>query len=144
MSQALTEARGDVRDIDSLGMHVRAHDTAGGQVCEFTGQEGPIAPPHRHAWSEVHYVVEGELEYMVAGATHRVGAGGFLTIPGDAVHAIGAVSPSVRWLEFTTPGGPADFFEEVGRETDIDPTQLEGMQKIGAIAARYDVELLLG
>ena len=144
MSQATTDARSDVRDIDFLGMQVRAHDTGDGQVCEFRAQAGPIAPPHRHRWAETQFVVEGEMEYMVGGAVHRVPAGGFLTIPGNTVHAINAISPSVRWIEFTTPVGPADFFEDVSREPGIDPTKLEDMMKLGAMAARYDVELVLG
>lgn len=144
MSQALTDAYTDVRDIDFLGMAVRAHDTGDGQVCEFRAQAGPIAPPHRHAWQETHFVVEGELEYMVGDRVHRVGPGGFLTIPGSTVHAVSALSPAVRWIEFTTPVGPADFFEEVSREPGIDPTQLESMVKLGEMAARHNVELLLG
>jgi quercetin dioxygenase-like cupin family protein len=144
MSQALGQTSSAVRDIDFLGMKVRAHDTGGGQVCEFSAAQGPIAPPHRHAWSETHLVLDGELEYMVDGEVQRVGAGGFLTIPGDSVHAINAVSDSVRWVEFTVPIGPADFFEEVSRTPGLNPADMDDMMRIGAIAARYDVELVLG
>jgi quercetin dioxygenase-like cupin family protein len=143
MSQAAGAAQSDVREIEFLGMPVRSHQGEVGQVNEFAAQAGPIAPPHRHAWAETHYVLEGEIEYMVAGETHRVGAGGFLTIAGNTVHAVSALSP-VRWVEFTAPSGPADFFAEVSAHSDLDPTQMEGMQRIGEIAARYEVELLLG
>jgi quercetin dioxygenase-like cupin family protein len=141
MSQALTGARADLRDIDFLGMNVRAHDTGSGLVCVFTAQEGPIAPPHRHAWPETHYAIEGEIEYLVGDAVHRVGSGGFLTIPGDTVHAITGVSPVVRWAEFTATTAPADFFERVSREANELPPDME---KLGPLAAQYDVELVLG
>ena len=140
MSQALTDASAAVREIDFLGMAARAHDTAGGQVCELTARQGPIAPPHRHPWPETHYVIEGEIEYVVAGALRRVAAGGFYSIPGNTVHALSAVSPTARWLEFTTPVGPADFFEQVSREANELPPD---MAKVAAIAARYGVEVLL-
>ncbi len=143
MSQALTDARGDVREIVFLGMPVRAHDTGNGPVCELSAAAGPIAPPHRHPWPETHYVLEGAIDYMVAGATHTVSAGQFLTIPGNTVHALSAGVPA-RWLEITSPVGPADFFEEVAAEPGLDPSTLEGMQRISAIAAPYQVELLLG
>jgi len=141
MSQALTDARADVRDIDFLGISVRAHDGAA-QVCAFVAQEGPLAPPHRHAWTETHYVLEGEIEYMVAGAVQRVGAGQFLTIPGDTVHALSAVAPTVRWLEITPAGtAPADFFAQVSREANELPPDME---RLVPIAAQHGVELLLG
>jgi quercetin dioxygenase-like cupin family protein len=123
-------------------MTIRAHTPGDRQVVEASGVEGPIAPPHRHRWSETHYVVEGEMDYWVSGATHRVGAGSFFTIPGDTVHALTAVSPSVRWVEIT-PGDsdPVGFFETVSREANELPPDME---KLGVIAARYGVELLLG
>lgn len=141
MSQALTDASTDVRDIEFLGISVQAHDIGEGQVCAFTAHEGPLAPPHRHAWPETHYVIEGTMEYMVAGAVQRISAGGFLTIPGNTVHAISAASPTVRWIEITATARPADFFAQVSREANQLPPDME---KLVPMAAPYGVELLPG
>lgn len=140
MSQAISGAAQQVRDIEFLGIQVRVHDVGAGEVCEFTAQPGPLAPPHRHAWSETHYVIEGEMEYMVGGEVHRVPAGGFLSIPGDALHALSASTP-VRWLELTGDAHPSEFFELVSREANDLPPDME---KLAALAARYDVEVLAG
>jgi quercetin dioxygenase-like cupin family protein len=140
MSQALTDAGSGVRDIDFLGIAVRVHDAGAGEVAEFTGVEGPLAPPHRHAWTETHYVVEGEIEYFVGGATQRISAGGFLTIPGNTVHAVTAVSPRVRWVEVTAAAKPSAFFARVSRDANQLPPDME---KLTPIAAEYGVEVVL-
>jgi len=143
MSQAVTDARGDVQEIEFLGIAVRVHDLGDGEICEFTAPAGPIAPPHRHAWPETHYVIEGEIEHTVGDTVHRVGPGDYLTIAGDTVHPSNAVTP-VRWLEFTGTAKPSRFFAQISREANDPPVDLAAMQKLAAIAAQHDVELLLG
>ena len=141
MAQAALDVNGDVREIDFLGMTIRAHTPGDRQVVEASGAAGPIAPPHRHPWSETHYVVEGEMEYWVSGATHRVAAGGFFTIPGDTVHALSAVSDTVRWIEMTpADSDPVGFFSKVSREANELPPDME---KLAPIAADFGVELLV-
>ena len=140
MSQAVSDPRIEAQDIDFLGIAVRAHRGVDSVVCEFVAPPGPLAPPHRHGWAETHYVIEGEIEYMVAGAIRRLGTGSFLTIPASTLHALTAVTP-VRWIEISPDDRPAQFFAQVSREANELPPDME---KLVAIAAQHEVSVDLG
>jgi quercetin dioxygenase-like cupin family protein len=83
-------------------------------------------PPHVHTdAAETIYVVEGEFEMTVEGATERLGPGQTLHIPAGVVHAGGNVGdrPGRRLLVFS-PAGMEEFFHEAGAtspEAEIDP-----------------------
>src|SRR6188474_1131272 len=47
---------------------------------------GYVAPRHRHPGEEIIYVIEGSLEYEIAGKVARVKAGDVLFVPAGAVH----------------------------------------------------------
>jgi len=48
---------------------------------------GASFPKHTHPGEEIIYVIEGSLEYEVAGKPITVNAGGVLFVPAGAVHA---------------------------------------------------------
>jgi len=47
---------------------------------------GYVAPRHTHPGEEIIYVIEGSLEYEIAGKVARVKAGDVLFVPAGAVH----------------------------------------------------------
>jgi quercetin dioxygenase-like cupin family protein len=47
---------------------------------------GYVAPRHTHPGEEIIYVIEGLLEYEIAGKTARVKAGDVLFVPAGAIH----------------------------------------------------------
>ena len=72
------------------------HDLSvpGREVIQNRVELSPEAPPfrHFHYGEEIIYVLEGELEYQIAGeATRTVKAGEALTVPARAVHAVRSV-----------------------------------------------------
>ena len=48
---------------------------------------GASFPGHTHPGEEIIYVIEGSLEYEVAGKTVTVNAGGVLFVPAGTIHA---------------------------------------------------------
>ena len=83
---------------------------------EFTlvpGQEGPKT--HRHTThEELFYVLEGELEMLVADRSVVLGPGSAAFVPTGTVHAFrnsGAVQ--VRFLLVVTPSGLHRYFEQI-------------------------------
>ena len=47
---------------------------------------GYVAPRHTHPGEEIIYVIEGSLEYEIAGKVARVKAGDVLFVPAGAIH----------------------------------------------------------
>jgi quercetin dioxygenase-like cupin family protein len=59
-------------------------------------------PTHHHIHEQVVNVLEGELELMVDGQRHVLGAGAIYTIPGNVEHSARALTP-VRVLDVFNP-----------------------------------------
>jgi quercetin dioxygenase-like cupin family protein len=78
------------------GLHridLQEHDLSipGREVIQNRVDIDPDAPPirHWHPGEEIIYVLEGTLEYDIDGQSRlTVGAGGALTVPAEAVHAV--------------------------------------------------------
>jgi mannose-6-phosphate isomerase-like protein (cupin superfamily) len=88
----------------------------GGAFCliDYTaGPDFPGPPPHvHHETVDSFYILEGELTVRIGDETRTLGAGSFALVPPETVHT------------FSNPGDrPVRFLE-----------------RIGEIAARYDVE----
>jgi len=145
------------RTYDVLGQLMRFHafpDEVSGKYClvETVVPPGLGAPPNHHAGeTEAFYVLDGEVEFMVAGETRRVGAGGFMAIPDGALHAFSAVGERpARMLILNAPGEMhAEFFTRIGRELPDDtaaPVPPEGppdLAAIGAAAAAVGMTLVV-
>ena len=53
---------------------------------------------HRHREPELYFGIAGSFDVLIDGVAHRVTPEAALYIPGDALHAIPAVSEDVRFL----------------------------------------------
>lgn len=106
-SRAITEATrigsGPVR-IDLL---VDSAKLGGNEVelAEITFPPGTPGGPHRHGTNELIYVIDGELEHIVNGATHRLSPGmvGIVRMGDTVSHRAASTSPA-RVLVIWAPG----------------------------------------
>ncbi|MDG3004474.1 cupin domain-containing protein [Paludisphaera mucosa] len=110
---------------------------------------GNGSPPHvHHREDELFYVVEGEFEFTVAGATMRLTAGGSLLGRRDVPHRFRNVGPDAgKLIIAVTPAGLDDYFMEVGAKLEgpdsppIPPTP-EDVARLREAAPRYGLEIL--
>jgi quercetin dioxygenase-like cupin family protein len=141
---------GDVRTIKA-----GSADTGG----ELTVLEQVVAPGassalHRHAYQEVFYLLDGELEFTGLENGERVA---FPVEAGGMVHAASGVAhgyrntgiASARFLAIIQPSGADRFFEEVGVWLDEagQPRADEAEPSVEAVreaAARHGIEFLPG
>ena len=110
-------------------------------LLEFTSPKDAGPPPHRHAWREGYWVLEGEIEFVIDGQKQTLSPGSWIVVPGGEVHTSKVLSESARYLMFAEPAGVEDFLAEVQEGTADDPANLE---KIFEIAARHGLEAVTG
>lgn len=97
-------------------IRLRGADTNGAySMLEYTvapNSSGP--PPHRHAFTEYFYLLDGELTFDADGEAVHARAGESVFVPGGAVHTFS--NPSSQPATFQailSPPGFEQFFEEV-------------------------------
>lgn len=108
------------------------------QVVEYrsTDREGP--PAHYHPWDEIEYVIEGEVEFRVAGEWVRGGPGTVQMLPAGASHSVRVPEGEARLLMITI-GAPFDGFSR-----DLASLYAGGSatpQSVVAVANRHGVRL---
>jgi quercetin dioxygenase-like cupin family protein len=136
-------SEGEVLEV--LGVQVRflcsAEETAGAwSLMENVVPKDCGPPAHHHPWDEAYYVVEGEIEFTVAGASQTVAAGEFLYAPGGTVHGFrGASELPARMLIFDAPAHAEAFFRQISTEVRAIPQDLA---KMPAIGERHDVNFV--
>src|SRR5579862_7924388 len=60
--------------------------------------------PHTHAThTDSFYVLEGEIDFLVAGERHRASPGSFLAVPPNVEHGFRPAGTAIRLLNFHTP-----------------------------------------
>lgn len=119
------------RRFETLGILMTFHaypDEVADRYCLVEGVVPPGlgAPPNHHAGETESFVVlEGEVEFMVAGETIRARPGDSVRIPDGAVHAFTATgSAPARLMIVNAPGRMhAGFFTELGTPVEDDRTQ---------------------
>lgn len=129
---------------------VTGRETAGACfVCEAFVPPGGGTPPHVHSREdELFYVIEGEFEFVVAGAPARRTAGGSIFATRGIPHFFRNVGPGPGKMIITvTPAGLEDFFREFGRALDGPaaaplPPDDEEIRKLLAAAPKYGIEIL--
>jgi quercetin dioxygenase-like cupin family protein len=117
--------------------------------CPLTVAEGHFDPsqgapewtsPHRHhQFTEMTYVLEGEMTFLIGEELHRVGAGAFICIPPEVVHAYVPSRDSMTSVLFIAlPGGFEGMFEEAAHlPPDADPRVFWS-----ALNQKYDTEVV--
>jgi quercetin dioxygenase-like cupin family protein len=88
--------------------------------------EGP-GPHYHEQHTDSWYVLEGELELMIAGETVRLGAGGFVSIPPGVVHSFtNGGDGRARFLNIHAPDmGFTDYLRARTRGEDVDPADFD-------------------
>lgn len=94
-------------------------DTEGAfALLEYTLHPGGVSPaPHRHAFSELYYVLDGTLAVQIDGKRHYGGVGATIYVSAGTIHAfdVGRES-SVRFLLLAIPAGIETYFLELKEE----------------------------
>lgn len=119
-------------------------------LVECTVPVGAGAPPNHHAGeTEAFYVLEGAVDFTIAGARRHAVAGDFVAIPDGAVHAFEAVGAApARLLILNAPGHMHEgFFTGVGTPLPADQTELPApaapdIAKVLAVARETGMTIL--
>lgn len=94
---------------------------------------------------EAFYVIEGDLTfYLEDGQPIPASAGSFIHIPAGAPHAFQVDSETARFLDLTTPQHES-FMRAAGepaREQVLPPPGPPDMEKVGAAAQEYGVDII--
>lgn len=109
----------------SIRMLVEASNLGGGEVelgeITFPAGSGAGDASHTHAHVEIFYILEGTLDHIVNGETHRLERGRVgIVRPGDTViHRVVGDAP-VRALVVWAPGGEAERLASFLEERPLD------------------------
>jgi len=149
-SRAIFLANGDGEHMRVLGadatVKATADDTAGAvEWVEFTAERGTAVPPHRHAWGESYYIIDGTIEIQVGARHHEATAGAFLTIPPRAVHGFMVTSDSATFLHVSIGPGATAMFTEYSQTVPEapGPDDLGVLATVLEVGARHGIELLV-
>ena len=142
------EMNNDVRWV--LGHKISPVEVSGeyDMVVGQTPAQVPGPPPHTHSgYNEVFLVIEGEMEFMVAGELRTVKAGESVDLPPGTLHTFQNKSnEDCKWINIHSPKGFAEFFENVGvleNEQDAMAKSVDEslIQKVIQVAADYDMHI---
>lgn len=110
----------------------------------------PGPPPHYHSsYNEVFLVIEGEMEFVVAGDLRTIRAGESIDLPPNTIHTFNNTSDTTcKWVNIHSPKGFSAFFEEVGipdeEQEAIEKSVHEStIQKVMEVAAQFDMHIKL-
>lgn len=108
------------------------------QVVEYrsTDREGP--PPHYHAWDEVEYVIEGDVEFYLDGVWISGGPGTVQMLPAGVAHSVRVPAGSARLLMITMGPAFAGFSRELAA---LYATQTASPASVVEVANRHGVRL---
>ena len=100
----------------------------------------PGAPPHTHTHEdEFFYVREGSITFMANEERRTLGAGGFILLPRNSLHAMwNASDEDAVLLVGTSAGQFADFFDAVAME--VRESEASSPREVGAILGRLGAE----
>jgi quercetin dioxygenase-like cupin family protein len=101
-----------------------------------SADDGGVAPHIHREHADAFYVLEGEMDFHVAGESVPASAGWFVLSPPGVVHGFGP--GSARMLNFHAPGAPY-----VGRGDTYDPPADGGMRE-AVVVPPGDGERLIG
>jgi len=81
--------------------------TQGYEITVQRGSDGSGPPPHHHGWDESFYVLEGSVDFTVAGKTVHCQRGTLVHIPAGTVHSFRFGAEGGEMFEVTGAGGTA-------------------------------------
>ncbi len=104
----------------------------------------PWIPPHiHHNEDEALYGLEGECTVRVGEQVHVLGPGAFVLMPRDVVHTFSNPgSVPTRVLVISSPGGVIGYFEEAAALTNQSPNGQPDLERLAALARRYNIEFV--
>jgi quercetin dioxygenase-like cupin family protein len=144
---AVTVKAGEREALNILGMPLRmlceARETGG--AWSLFEEEVPLGmgpPPHRHDWDEAYYILDGEVDFEIDGASVRSTRGDFNYLPRNTVHGFKGASPApAHVLIFAAPAHGSEFFHELNDEVRTVPDDLG---KIPQIGERHGIHFMPG
>jgi quercetin dioxygenase-like cupin family protein len=101
------------------------------EIFDTTGAPGGGPPPHTHHWEELYYVLSGEMDVHIDGATTRLGAGSIAHVPAGVPHGYTTLDDT-HFLTIVTKGNASKFFKQVATEVEMNPPDVEGVLRVGA------------
>ena len=102
---------------------------------------GDMIPPHTHAReNECNFVLEGELTFDIGGQIVVASVGSFVIKPRGVYHAFcNAGTQPARFLEFHTPGGFEDYYDEYEQIVQSEMEEDERRKARIELGERYGV-----
>lgn len=99
--------------------------TQGYEITVQGGAAGSGPPPHRHPWDESFYVLEGSVDFTVAGKTEHCPRGALVHIPAGTVHSFQFGAEGGQMFEITGAGGSATrMFTDIAKRFPPGPPDL--------------------
>jgi quercetin dioxygenase-like cupin family protein len=122
-----------------------AEDTGGAYLLFSDDMEqGKRTPLHTHPADESLYVVTGSILVHLAGAEHRVDAGGLVIAPRDVPHAFLVLSETATMLTLHTPGTCQAFYFGASEPLTADTSRVIDFDRVQASAALHGGIEILG
>jgi quercetin dioxygenase-like cupin family protein len=114
-------------------------------IMQMTMPAGMGPPPHTHPGEETVYVVDGTLNYHIAGEVFEGGPGSLFHLPAGTVECFDPTS-TARVVVTYRPGGIEKFFAEAGepaqrREVPPAPTSPPDVARLAEIGQRYGMQI---
>ena len=117
----------DALEVLGLSVTVLATNvqTQGYEITLQRGGEGSGPPPHYHPWDESFYVLEGSVDFTVAGKTVHCEPGTLVHIPAGTVHSFHFGADGGAMFEITGAGGSATrMFVDIANRIPPGPPDL--------------------
>lgn len=127
---------------DPFTVLATADDTGGVlALMEFVFRPGSGAPPHHHTREdEFFYIVEGQLEFTVAGKVLLAGPGDFVQVTRDDIHHFrNPLDSPARVIIGLLPAAFLGFFLELSVPVSESPEAppMPSFEHVAAVAAKY-------
>lgn len=109
----LQPREGESTDLAIAEFSVKADSEATSGAYSFVEASGTIgATPHvHHGHDEAYYVVEGRVTFLLGDDPTTVGAGSFILVPRETMHAFRS-DGEARLLILHSPGGFEEYFRK--------------------------------
>jgi len=134
------------RDLWVLGHKITLYKETSGNfdlAMGVTPPNVPGPPPHHHeTYSELFWVLEGNMEFTVAEKTVEVNPGDMVDIPKNTIHTFSNTGDKpCKWFNIHSPKGFSAFFETFGvKATESDAVQKSLDEKIIAQVMQQALE----